>query len=329
VDVFHVGLPHNAGRFSNWHNQRPIDINPREAAVEFISKCRDRGVHVGLSSWLEYGEPSRNEQVEGGSGLVRIWDETLTFLSRNDCLEPVIYVDVLNEYPLWNGFEWLRTQLKTMPGPKSAGLDSSCKFSPEQKAFYNTLMNDVLRSLKAKWPQLAFFASQTQNLWEEEETELDYSSYDLLDIHLWMMHHDTFAEDTGYFEHMHGNICGGTREVDDSHWAEVYGSITAKWQANKDAYAEWMERKIARMAEVANKWNLPLGNTEGWAMANWTDHPALGWDWVKEAAEMAARLGAKYGYRFNCTSNFCMPSFKEMWDDVAWHQHVTSIIRSG
>ena len=46
--------------------------------------------------------------------------ETLQFLDQNSLLDNVMYVDMLNEYPLWHGFEWLTLMLKTMSAPISA-----------------------------------------------------------------------------------------------------------------------------------------------------------------------------------------------------------------
>ena len=50
---------------------------------------------------------------------------------------------------------------------------------------------------------------------------------------------------------------------------------------------------------------------------------------IKQAGEIGARLGAKYGYAFNCTSNFSQPNFGGMWEDIEYHKRVTGIIRAG
>ena len=89
-------------------------------------------------------------------------------------------------------------------------------------------------------------------------------------------------------------------------------------------------REIESMAEVADlgrRYQKPVGNTEGWGTINWLDHPALTWDIIKEAGEICASLGAKHGYRFNCTSNFTHPQFPRLWNDIAWHQSLTAKIR--
>ncbi|MDP7396961.1 MAG: cellulase-like family protein [Lentisphaeria bacterium] len=322
VDVFHVPAYLSEYPWPIWRNQQPIDINHREALVEFVSKCRDRGIYVALSSWMHDAEPGRCEQVEGVAGLVGIWDETLTLLADNDCLGPVIFVDMLNEYPLWHGMEWLRKELRALGALGRPELDSSCRYSPEQKAFYRTFISDVLGELKAKWPALDFCTSQTQNYWGKEEMDMDYSNFDLLDVHCWIVQHNEFTDDTGYFEHIH-------RRREDTHWAESCQKMIAKWAANRDAYADWLDGKMEEMAAVAGQWKLPLANTEGWGPIMWTEHAALDWGWVRESAEIVAALGAKHGYAINCTSNFCMPNFPGMWADADWHRQVTAVIRGG
>lgn len=71
----------------------------------------------------------------------------------------------------------------------------------------------------------------------------------------------------------------------------------------------------------------PVGNTEGWGIITWLDHPSLTWDIIKESAEICAGLGRKHGYGFNCTSDFTHPQFPRLWADIEWHKRVTSTIR--
>jgi hypothetical protein len=52
-------------------------IQPRRALKEFIPRCLDRGVLLGLSTWF-FG--SGVERVEAVDGFVRVWDKTLGFL---------------------------------------------------------------------------------------------------------------------------------------------------------------------------------------------------------------------------------------------------------
>ena len=94
-----------------WGNNLSMTANPRQALKEFIPRCVDRGLLLGLSTWF-FGPGC--EKIQGLDEFVRVWDETLTFLKDNDLLHNIYYVDLLNEYPLFNGFSWLRDQMETM-----------------------------------------------------------------------------------------------------------------------------------------------------------------------------------------------------------------------
>jgi hypothetical protein len=303
--------------FPYWRNRYTVRYNPREGLVQFIAKCQERGVYVGLSTWFVQSEPNRNERIEGADELVRVWDETLQLLQENDCLKSVIYVDILNEYPYYHGFTWLQKMMDTMKEPKHPERN----FNDKQTFFYRNLIDHVIVQLKSKWITLDFFSSQTNNVWEDDK-DMDYSQFALLDIHLWLVLCDDFNKDTGYFPHMH-------EASSDKEWLATHTKMMEKWQRNKAQYVAWMDNKMKVMAQTAEKWRLPLGNTEGWGPIYWEEHPDLEWDFVKEAGEIGAHLGAKYGYAFNCSSNFCHPYFKGMWDDISWHKKVTDIIKGG
>lgn len=113
-------FPHFLG-MAAWGNEYTIYINPRKSAVEFIRKCQDRDVFVGLSTWFKPTDDRRNDQIQGAQELIRVWDETIAFLDENKCLDNVIYVDILNEYPIGNCFSWLSMTLDTMSQPVEEG----------------------------------------------------------------------------------------------------------------------------------------------------------------------------------------------------------------
>lgn len=298
-----------------WEPNCSIHINPRKELAEFIPKCAERGIYVGLSSWFRGDASGRPRQVEGVEAFVRVWDETLQFVRDEVGFDNIIYVDLLNEYPLWHGWWWLTKQIQA-----AQELDSTTAYTDKHRQLYRTVIHDALGALKQQWPDLDFFVSQTQNAWEDDR-DMDYSNFDALDIHLWFAHCHDLSRDTGYYDIVHGY-------KDDTQFHIVQKKLTDRWAANRDAYIEWMDKKIAGMCEVARKWKLPIGNTEGWGMMFWCDHPGLNWDFTKEAAEICLTLGAKYGYKFNCTSNYAQPRFG-FWDDVAWHKRMNGIVRGG
>ncbi len=97
--------------FAQWGNQWTVYIYPRRDIVDFIRKAKARGIYVALSTWLKPTWEHRNDLIEGADGLIRIWDETLSFLQDNGCLDNIVYVDVQNEIPAGACNTWLVQQL--------------------------------------------------------------------------------------------------------------------------------------------------------------------------------------------------------------------------
>ena len=315
-----------------WGNPYSMYSRPRESLIAFLTKCRKRGIRVGLATWFLAHGTERNRDVQGLDDFVRVWDETLTIIDKNGLLDGILYVDLLNEYPLWHGFEWLERTLDSMADtPKKAdgnadipngnpALSKGIKYNPRQKAFYENFLNEVIGRLRAKWPNLDFFASLTiddQVLWEE----MDISRFAALDAHVWFVNYDPFTRETGYMKiHMLEN---------DLSFEKTYRAMKEYWRDHRQEMTGWMDQEIGKRAEVARKHRIPCGNTEGWGPVFWMEHPLLDWEWTKEACEAAVDLAVKHGYRFICTSNFTHPQFRTLWDDVEWHKRLTSKIKKG
>lgn len=322
--------------FAQWGNPWTIYIYPRRDIVDFIRKAKERGIYVALSTWLKPTWEQRNDLIRGPEGLIRIWDETLAFLEENGCLDQILYVDVHNEIPHGACNLWLYQQLECMKSPSGGGMTA------EQKAFYRQYFTKVLHELKARWPQLSFTASYTEDF-ETEAREADLSEWDLLDVHAWM----EFApckilKDTGYAEHisrfgdpdriyLNPTTIGYTGSIKripgDFYFEEVNQKIQKAWKEHKNECKEWMDKHMELIAQTGRSYGIPVGNTEGWGSVLWLEHPMLEWDHIREAGLIAAELGAKHGYLFNCQSNFCEPQYLRLWRDVDYHRQVTGIIR--
>lgn len=319
-----------------WGNQFPTTLHPRQALKEFIPRCLDRGLLLGLSTWF-FGpghDPKRVNQcvenVQGLDGFVRVWDETLRFLKDNDLLHNIYYVDLLNEYPLFSGFKWLRDQMDSdiqvrREKARADGVhewkEKAGSYNNEaSRKFYTGFANDAITRLQARWPGLDFLFSLTYNRsadWRVMAT----TKIAALDAHYWFVMNPLLSAKTGYWENIH-------RLADsDAGFPKVQEALVKNWTAHKPKLIEWMDQQMAEVAALGRQHNKPFGNTEGWGIINWLDHPALNWDIIKEAGEICASLGRKHGYRFNCTSNFTHPQFPRLWADTAWHKRVTAKVR--
>ncbi len=312
---------------SLWGNDYTMTFNPREALLEFLPACQKHGIKVGLASWfLRHGTERKDIFMEEG-GLLRAWEETLAYLSDNGLLDNVIYVDLLNEYPNWHGYDWFKKEMNKRADiaqfildnpaanvpPPNADIEKS-RTNALQQEFYNNFINSLITELQSKYPDMDFFASLDSAM---DLKLIDLSSFSALDYHIW-------------FEHS-GRLPGldYIRAKDQSlNYRKVYADLMKYWADNKTSLVEWMDGRINNISETASKNNIVCGNTEGWGPIFWYDHPELDWKWVKESAEICVDLALKHdNYKFICTSNFTHPQFKGMWEDLKWHRQITSRIK--
>lgn len=311
-----------------WGNDMTMTFNPREALLEFLPKCKAHGIKVGLSSWFIRHGTERSDIFAEEGGLLRAWDETLTFLKQNDMLDNVIYVDLLNEYPNWHGYDWFLNEMNKRsdykqfklhnPDANVPGVDFNLEkdqSSELKRAFYDDFTNSLITPLKDKFPQIDFFVSLDTGM---NLDDINLKNFDALDYHIWFHHSDRLP----------GLDKIRSREP-DSNYKEIYANLLQYWDANKTSLVEWMDERITKVSGIAKQNSICCGNTEGWGSIWWFDHTELDWKWIKESAEICVDLTKKHdNYKFICTSNFTHPQFVGMWEDIAWHRKITSIIKS-
>jgi len=313
-------------RPSLWGNDYTMSFRPREALLEFLPKCRKYGIKVGLATWfIRHGTDRKDIFMEEG-GLLRAWDETLSFLKSNNLLDNVIYVDLLNEYPNWHGYDWFKDKMNKLSDLEQHKLDNPDANIPEpgslgkkgnqlQQDFYNDFINTLIKTLKTKYPDLDFFASIDSGT---ELNNIDLSGFNAMDYHIWFAHTGKIA---GLPE-----IYSIDQTLD---YRKVYSGLQAYWKENKKALFDWMDGRLNDISTAASKHNIVCGNTEGWGPIFWFDHPELDWKWVKESGDICVDLAKQHeNYKFICTSNFTHPQFKGMWEDIPWHRKITSRIKA-
>jgi len=310
---------------SLWGNDYTMNFRPREALLEFLPKCEKYGIKVGLATWfMRHGTDRKDIFMEEG-GLLRAWDETLAFLRSHNLLDNVLYVDLLNEYPNWHGYDWFKNEMNKRSDVKQFKLDHPDANVPDidtvkgqvntlQQRFYNEFITVTIQALKGKYPDLEFFASLDSGMALDR---IDLSNFNALDYHVWFAHSGRMP---------------GLDDIRTRNQTLDYRQVNAKvidyWKDNKESLIKWMDKRITTIADAASKNNIVCGNTEGWGPIWWFDHPELDWRWVKESADICVDLALKHdNYKFICTSNFTHPQFKGMWEDVRWHRQITSRIK--
>jgi hypothetical protein len=312
---------------SLWGNDFTTTIRPRESLLEFLPKCEKYGIRVGLATWFLPHGAGREDIFSEEEGLFRAWLETLNFLNEHGLLKNILYVDLLNEYPFWHGYDWLKKELDLRSDLDLFRLnnpeanipdfenDPAGKFNPVQKDFYNHFATGLIRKLKSHFPEIDFFLSLDSGM---KLADIDLSAYSALDYHIWFAHH--------------GSIPGlneiGSRDQ-SLDLKKIQDGLKSHWENNREMYIQWMDSRLQSISTTAARYGIPCGNTEGWGPISWFDHPELDWNWVKLSAEICIDLALKQdNYRFLCTSNFTHPQFRGIWEDIAWHKKITQRIRS-
>jgi hypothetical protein len=311
---------------SLWGNDYTMSFRPREALLEFLPKCKKSGIKVGLATWFTRHGTERKDIFQEEGGLLKAWEETLAFLNANDLLGNVIYVDLLNEYPNWHGYDWLKNKLNDLSEANKLKVDNPDANLPEpgslakrgniyQQKFYNEFISNLIASLKGKYPDLDFYASLDSAM---DLDKIDLSHFNAMDYHIW------FA---------HTNKIPGLSEVSSIDqtldYRKVYAGLLDYWKENKKALVDWMDGRLTDISSAAAKNNIVCGNTEGWGPIFWFDHPELDWKWVQESGDICVDLARKHeNYKFICTSNFTHPQFKGMWEDINWHRKITARIKA-
>ncbi len=310
---------------SLWGNDFTMSFRPREALLDFLPRCKKSGIKVGLATWfMRHGTERRDIFLEKG-GLLRAWDETLSFLDANDLLDNIIYVDLLNEYPNWHGYDWLKKNLNELSGQYKLKTDNPDANLPGpaiadggnalQQKSYNEFITNLIETLKTKYPGLDMYASLDSSM---DLRNINLTSFSAIDYHIWFAHSGTIP---------------GLREIDKIDqtldYRKVYAGLTDYWKENKQSLVSWMKDRLDNISSVAAAHKIVCGNTEGWGPISWFDHPELDWKWVKESGAICAELAKGHdNYKFICTSNFTHPQFRGLWEDIKWHRAITSGIKA-
>lgn len=314
---------------AKWGNDYTMSFRPREALLEFLPMCKKYGFRVGLSTWFTNHNTGPRGIFNEKDGALRAWTETLLFLQQHHLLDDnIIYIDLLNEYPKYHGYDWFKQEMNLRGDTNQFKLNNPTAFVPDdlnmgnvggynvlQQKFIKEFGNDLVKRLKAKFPQYPYQMSVTYTTPLES---VDVSEFGTLDYHLWF----TAAADIPNWRSL-----GGIDQSKDNRPA--FQELLTYWEEKKPEMTLWMDKAITAVADKAKKNNITCGNTEGWGPVGWLDHPELNWSWVKEAADIAVGLAKKHNtYKYICSSNFTHPQFKGIWEDIKWHRKITSQIKA-
>jgi hypothetical protein len=275
------------------------------ALFDFLGKCRDRGIMVGLSTWFRKDDADTRMTITGPDVLAANWIKTLDLISQAGYIDSVLYTDLCNEWPGDDWAPFVKPHMTYGDWDKPASLD---------------YMHKAIALVRAHYPHMPLLFSCAEDR-PGNYLEHDLSDFDLLDPHIWMV-----QQNGGEFY----KLAGYAYERFD---AKGYTNLSLKaedtYRARPGYWQKMLVQAIDRHAAVSRKMKMPLITTECWGIVDYKDWPLLKWDWVKDLCALGAQRAASSGqWLAIATSNFCGPQFVGMWRDKAWHQQLTHTIKS-
>jgi hypothetical protein len=116
---------------AKWGNDFTMSFKPREALLEFLPLCKKYNFRIALSSWFTNHNTGPRGVFSEEGGALRAWTETLAFLQHHHLLDDnIIYIDLLNEYPKYHGFDWFKQEMNVRGDVQQFRLNNPDAFVP-------------------------------------------------------------------------------------------------------------------------------------------------------------------------------------------------------
>ncbi len=309
---------HEVWSIQNWGSPDINKVIVQPNLNNFIAKCKEYDIKVGLSSWYRKDADNTRMKITSAEKHAEIWIRTLQTIEKDGLMNNIMYVDLCNEWPgdLWAPF------FKNDPPQLTWGHWHT------QKSM--EWMKTAVEMVRKEFPQLLINYS-FDNVDVEKYSQMDLSFLDFAEHHIWMV-----KENNGEFYREvkeRSKSAGRPVDFDGLFSNQAYKNLVAEYEGiyseKPDYWKKLLTDKINLIAEHTAKAKLPLITTECWGIVDYKDWPLLSWDWVKELCELGTIKAASTGQWISiATSNFCGPQFTGMWRDVEWHQRLTKIIKS-
>ena len=291
----------------DWGSPDRIKVQVQPALNEFIRKCGERDIRVGLSSWYRTDTTHQEMTITTPEIMAQRWINTLKTIEDAGLLDNILYVDLCNEWP---GNIWAPFFNAQYPKVYWGQWDA-----PESMEW----MKKAIALVREAYPDLPLvFSTDSQDLWRFKN---DLSYFDLVEHHIWMANQNQ-GEFLKAIDYKNGRF-------DPQAYKNVQANAERVYREKPDYWSGLLIKQIDAMAETARGIGKPLITTECWGIIDYKDWPMLKWDWVKDLCEMGVKEAAATGQWVGiATSNFCAPQFVGMWRDVEWHRRLTTLIKS-
>ena len=292
----------------DWGAPGRLTVQVQPALNQFIAKCRDRGIRVGLSSWFREDTTDQRMRLTSADAFADAWIATLQSIADADLMDAVFYVDLCNEWP---GDHWAPYFRNDPPELTWGGW-----YTDASMAWMRTSIERV-RDAFPEMPLCYSFDGSDDGLYGTK----DLSFFDLIEHHCWTMKENDM-ELSQALDYDWDNFSDVGYQRLAANADRVYGERAEYWQG-------LLTKRIASLAAASRRTGLPMATSECWGIINYKDWPGLDWGWVKELCALGTVTAASTGrWAYIATSNFCGPQFVGMWRDIAWHQRLTQRIKT-
>lgn len=285
----------------DWGAPARVKVRVMPALTQFIAKCAERKIAVGLSTWFRQDEDNVRMHIATPEQHAAAWLATLDCIAREGLLGSILYLDLCNE---WTHSSWAPVFHNRPPhGPGEWDSPASLDW-----------MRRAIAIVRERYPEMPLTFSTNSRPHRYGEVSVDF--LDFFEPHLWMA-----SANTGDFY----TRVGYRYELFDPKGYENlarYGETI--YRTNSQHWLGLLDNIIRMVAAASQKTGKPLVTTEAWSVVDYKDWPGLDWGWVKEGCEFGVNAALSTGrWAGMCTSNFCGPQFRGMWRDIAWHQKLT------
>jgi hypothetical protein len=304
-----------------WGNHTPVEVEPRAGLVEFITKVRSRGMNVGLSTWFNDDPSHRAETVATPADYARIWLETLDHLADAKLLDAVRWVDLCNEFPIGKWAKGAYPLIFDGADPADPGPAIS-PWSSEAQTRVQQYLDEGIGPVREAYPELSYTFS-FESVSGYNARELDTSSLDLAEVHVWLSSDLEFSAASGQLEVL--------LELGPDKLAAHAEKAPEVYYSERDRWLSTLEGLVDEWARWTAERRLPLVTSESWGPINYDDVDSIEgtseWDWVKDVCAEGVRMAIDKGWSGICTNNFAQPHFEGLWSDIAWHQEQNARIK--
>lgn len=293
---------------NDWGSPYINKVTLYPAFPDFLRKCRERKIKVGLSSWYREDVDNVRMEITSPEKMADNWIAVLDLIQKEGLLDTILYVDLCNEWPgdIWAPYF-----------KNEEGSAWGYWFTDTSMAY----MKRAIECVREKYDDIPLCFSLDNDYFEHYRNR-DLSFFDFVEHHIWM----TSLNNSEFY-----NLIG--KEA-DGRWSDKAYHILSDnclrvYNERPEYWKQLLRDGIRELADSVKKQDLLLATTECWGIVDYKDYPLLSWDWVKDLCEIGVETAISTNqWAMIATSNFACPQFVGMWRDVEWHRRLTDLIKS-